>query len=162
MIAKSVHQKVDHIYSRDPALERAPTAEELKAYRVSGDLAALPCKPGMKPAVFHLQSMTRRAYRMLSGTALLEVQRRLQPGSGGAVDLAFYEIREEAVRFGLIGALGIQDAEGGAIKLETEGGGGGLPRCLKQSSMDDLYSFGPGLINELGAMIIELSEVPPT
>lgn len=160
MIAKSIHQKVDHVYSQDPALERAPTAEEMKAFREQG-ADALPLKPGMKPAIFHLMSLSRRAYKMLSQTSLLEVQRHLQPGTGNAIDLAFFGIREEAVRFGLVGALGLQDSSGGSLRIETEETRG-AGRAVTQASMDDLFAFGPGLINELGALIIELSEVPPT
>jgi hypothetical protein len=168
MITRLPHQEVEHIWSRDPALDRShPEAFEAawKKFRETGDAAALPTKNGATPAVWILSGLKRR-HKLRNSPLSMELSRRLMKngmGIDGIMGEALLESHDFYVQVGLVAVRGYADEHGQPVVLaRVDDGQGG--KILSGDAMEDLHGrhLGTHFINELGFRIREMSEPDPT
>lgn len=162
MITRRVHKSIDHVWSRDPALDKSNEAEFAKAweaFKKGGDVGLLPIREGQRPTVFRCVSLKRLHMLTLSDTAMLELKGLVRSGGDGIVALAFLRVCDEVVARGVIGADNFCDEQGRQVSLTfVDDGRGG--KLLSKDSLEDLHHVS--LVNELGFRILEISMPDPT
>jgi hypothetical protein len=163
-----------HVWSRDPALDRGTTEEDSDAARAAyvnfistGDRTGLVLRKDRTPVVWSLRSLSMRAWDEVSFAAESDVVKlvaRLRAGgiSSRLLEQGTYRTYAEAARRGIVAVEGATDEKGKPIsKLATEKHGDDT--ILTDACLEMLFDlFGPRLIGELGARILELSDLDPT
>lgn len=161
MIQLRVHRVVDHVWSRDPALDKSDPARWSKAWTEfleTGSVAALPLRDGRQPTIWKLASLKREDRLRLGDLAQGKMADLLKNGSGleGIIGLSFLRGSDQLVAAGLVGVVNLQDEHGRPAKFEINGHG------VSKEQLDALHLLGMHFVNELGNRILEISEPDPT
>lgn len=141
MIGTKSIERIEHIYSEDPALDRDAEdfAEKWARFRDGSIPAAhVPCKPGCKPTVFHIRGLSRKA--------LLHVLSK--QGAEQAM---------EALALGVVGATDFEhDGRPVVIKRDKSDAG----ERLSETTLEAFLALP--LIVELSARVLSLCDLHPT
>jgi hypothetical protein len=159
MITRRVFQTVQHVFSRDPSLDReAPDFKEAyKRFLSDGEVKGLPLKNGSPPTVFRLASLKKRAMDRGSDVTLAEFRAAMvSPRSVASV--AFFRSSAELVQLGLVGADNLADNDGRPLSLKFDDTAAG--KVLSAESLNDILY--PDMIIELASRILEISTPDPT
>lgn len=163
MISKRQHLSRPHVWSLDPALDRSNGANgfepRFKKFLDSGDLADVPVLDGRRVTVFYISSLRREDMLALSDVAMTDTRALIAAGTGSIVGLAFLRTMDAVVARGLQRVENWLDEAGRqvSLKFDDDGRGG---KILAKETLEDLHY--PGLINELGLRILEISMPGPT
>jgi hypothetical protein len=160
MISKRTHLSRPHVWSLDPGLDTSSGFEARYAkFLESGDLAELPVLDGRRVTVFYVTSLRREEMLAMSDVAMADVRILTKAGMNGIVGLAFLRTMDAVVSRGLQRVENWLDEAGRQIglKFDDDGRGG---KILAKETLEDLHY--PGLINELGLRILEISMPGPT
>lgn len=163
------HQEINHVWSQDPALDTGldGLSDEARAAKVaaleegyaelrrSGDISKLPMRAGMTPCLFRLKSLTH-AQKLETSDAIQQRVALAQAVGRQSLtaELLLYATCAELVACGLVGATGMLDDDGRALKVERVNG------RIPAETMEKLSYHS--LIIELGARIHEISSPDPT
>ena len=141
MIGSRSTEKVVHIYSQDPALDRDAEsfADAWAEFLKTGDKSKLPIRDGHTPTLWHIQRLKRKRFLWVLD----------QPDSHRA---------SEAIAFGLKQVDGFT-VDGVPFALGFKKFSDSEDR-LSEDTLEIL--FDPTFFGELGVRILGLSKLPPT
>lgn len=159
MISKRTHLSRPHVWSMDPGLDPKASEACWKKFFESGDLAELPVLDGRRVTVFYITSLRREEMLAMSDVAMGDVKILTKAGTNGIVGLAFLRTMDAVVARGLQRVENWLDEAGRQISLKFDDDGRG-GKLLAKETLEDLHY--PGLINELGLRILEISMPGPT
>jgi len=137
MIATRSTEKIEHIYSRDPALDAGNPSFDWQRFLETGDRKHVPIKEGFTPTVFLLQRLTRK-----------QLTRVLEASTA--------EHAAEAVSFAL---KGIKDW-GAPLDFKFAEARGDLGQRVHPETIEKIFAID--LFAELGQRILELSKLDPS
>lgn len=161
MLQLQIHRTVEHVWSRDPALDKKADgyADAWKAAMASGKIDGLPLKAGAQPTIWRLASLRREHKLRLGELAYRHLVSSLKDGVGldGFTGVSLLRESDMIIGFGLIGVAGLQDAQGRPTAITPQDKGG-----LAADQLEMLHLFGAHFVNELANRILEISEPDPT